>query len=238
MHKLLLSTALLAAIGSTPARATLQIAAQIGGGTFFCADNTSCDTNPALGTIEIADQTVGGLVVDGSVQESIHGVFPTLSTASLSITNSLATPVVITIAVSDTSFIPVTTRFVTSAGGEWVGPGGATANGSFFVDPANAQGATTPFTTPGTLIDTFSATSAPLTEAFSHNGSDVMTLGSPFSLTEQATFVLPPHEELLNRGQAIVGIAVPEPATWAMLAIGFMFMGWGTMTRKRLRDFY
>jgi hypothetical protein len=238
MRKVLLASAFLAAISATPASATLQIALQVGPDSFFCADNNpACDTDPVIGTIQVADRTVDGITVDGSVQTSIHGVeFPTLSTASLSITNTLATLVVATVAVSDTDYAAVATRFVSSAGGTWVGPGGATTTQGFFVDPNNAQGAATAFDTPGTLIDTFSAASSPLTESFSHNGSTIMTLTSPFSLTEQATFVLPPGEQLLNRGQALVGIVVPEPSTWAMLLIGLVAMAAPTVMRKRRRE--
>ena len=30
---------------------------------------------------------------------------------------------------------------------------------------------------------------------------------------------------------------VPEPRTWAMLAIGFGFMAWGASVRKKIRAF-
>ena len=35
-----------------------------------------------------------------------------------------------------------------------------------------------------------------------------------------------------------LGAPVPEPRTWVMLGLGFMFMAWGAATRKRLREFY
>lgn len=34
------------------------------------------------------------------------------------------------------------------------------------------------------------------------------------------------------------GPPIPEPSTWVMLSLGFMFMAWGAATRKRLREFY
>jgi hypothetical protein len=234
--KVLLALSAAALALASPAQATLQIALQVGGDSFFCADNTSCDTNPAVGTVQIADQVIDGIDVHGSIQASVHGAQPVLSTSSLSVTNTTGSALVATVAVSDTNFAPFTGNFATSANGEWIGVAGATANGGFFIDPANAQGAINAFSVPGSMIDSFSATSGALTLAFAHNGETFMALDSPFSMTEQAIFVLPAGEELLNRGQAIVGTAaVPEPSTWALLASGFGLVGLLGMKRRRNR---
>lgn len=228
--KVLLALSAAALALASPANATLQIALQVGPDAFFCADNTACDSNPATGTIQVADTVIDGIDVHGSIQASVHGVQPVLSTASLSVTNTTASTLVATVAVSDTGFSAFTGNFATSANGEWIGPAGASASGGFFIDAADAQGALNAFSIPGSRIDSFSATSGPLTEAFAHNGSAFLALMSPFSMTEQAIFVLPAGEELLNRGQAIVGTAVPEPSTWALLASGF-----GLLTLLRVR---
>ena len=36
--------------------------------------------------------------------------------------------------------------------------------------------------------------------------------------------------------QSMESTAIPEPSTWAMLALGFGFMAWGASTRKKVRD--
>lgn len=238
MNKVLVTAAILAAVGATPARATLQIAAQIGPDSFFCADNTSCDTNPAVGTIQLNDQVVDGIQVEGSIQVSDHGAFPSLNTSSLDLINTLATPVTATIAVSDNDFPAVAATFTTAGSGTWQGPGASSISMSWFVDALNRQGASTAFDVPGTLVDTFSNTSIGRTSAFSHNGNFVMVLGAPFSMSEQASLFLAPGEALINRGQAMVTSDVPEPATWSLVAVGFLFMAWGAMSRKRIKDFY
>lgn len=231
---LFMGVATAALLGAQPAHAVLQIALQVGPDSFLCVDNTACDTNPAVGTVQVGNTLVDGIEVNGSIQESIHGaVFPTLDTSSLSITNTLGATVIATVAVSDTDFKAVVARFVTSAGGVWVGPSGATTTQGWWIDAANDQGASNAFDTPGTEIDSFSAINTPLTEAFSHNGGTIMNLIAPFSLTEQATFTLPAGEELLNRGQAIVGIAAPEPSTWAMMGIGFGVMAFFGLRKRR-----
>lgn len=238
MKRLLLAGTLLAAIGATPAHATLQIALQVGPDAFFCADNSACDTNPDIGVIQILDQIIDGIQVNGSIQASNHGGFSSLNTSSLDVINTIATPVTATVAVSDTDFPAIAATFNTAGAGTWQGPGASSISMSWFVDAANAQGADNAFDTPGTLIDTFSNSSSGRTSAFSHNGSTIMMLTSPFSMTEQASIFLAPGEALINRGQAIVTSEVPEPATWLMMMLGFGFLAFGAAGRKRLHDIY
>lgn len=234
MRKLLLASTLLASIG--PANATLQIALQIGPDSFFCGDNQACDTNPAVGTIQVTDQIVDGIQVDGSVQESVHGLFPSLNTSSLDLTNTSASPVTAIVAVGDNDFSPTRAVFTSAGSGTWQGPGASSITMSWFVDPANAQGADTAFDTPGNLIDTFSNSSAGRTSAFSHNGSTILNLTSDFSMTEASTISLAPTEALINRGQSLVAGAVPEAPTWLMLGLGFMGLTFAASSaRKRVR---
>jgi len=132
--------------------------------------------------------------------------------------------------VGDTDYAATFIKAVASTAGTWQGPGGSSVSASWFIDPANAQGANTAFDTPGTLLDTFSNAATAQTSAFSHNSpGTIFDLTAPFSMTEQATIVLVPGENLVNRGQALVGVAVPEPSTWAMMLAGFAalaLMGW------------
>jgi hypothetical protein len=233
----LVGTLLGATLLSAPANATLQIALQVGPDAFFCADNTSCDTNPALGIVQVGNVVVDGIAVDGSIQASDHGPpFPSLNTSSLDIINTLATPIVATVAVSDTDFPSIAALFTAAGSGTWQGPSGSAITMGWFVDPANAQGADNAFDTPGVLLTTFSNASVGRTSAFSTNGSFIQTLAAPFSMTLQSTLTLSPGEALINRGQALVTSEVPETSTWAMIAIGFGFMAWGAATRKRMRD--
>lgn len=231
MFKSLLAGASLAALMIFPAHATLQIAAQIGPDSFFCADNTACDTNPAVGTIQLNDQIVDGIQVEGSIQVSDHGAFPSLNTSSLDLINTLGSTVTATIAVSDNNFPAVAAAFTTAGSGVWQGPGASTISMGWFIDAANAQGANTAFDTPGVQVDAFANSSIGRTSAFSHNGNLIMVLGAPFSMSEQATISLAAGEALINRGQAMVTSDVPETSTWMMVGLGFT--GLAALGRKK-----
>ena len=74
MKKILtLAAAAAALITASPAWATLQVALEIVPTTFTCVDNAACDLNPATGILELADQTVGGLTINGSLSASGKG---------------------------------------------------------------------------------------------------------------------------------------------------------------------
>ncbi len=223
---------------TSPAHAALQLAFDINGITFACVDNDpTCDTNPAIGVLQLANDTFAGVQVNGSIQVST-GTPATpgqdlLSTSSLSITNTNGVPITGSAAISDTSFSAPSLSWATSGSGVFVNAIGATTTLNWFVDPANDQGADSSTDTPGMLVDTFSHTATSLADSFSNDGAGLASLTAPFSLTEQFTLSLPAKAELLNRGQAIILTAVPEPSTWAMLALGFAGIGFVGVMRRR-----
>ena len=57
----------------------------------------------------------------------------------------------------------------------------------------------------------------------------------PFSMTEGAALALRADGSVTGFSQSMT-TGVPEPATWAMLAIGFGFMAWGVASRRKVRD--
>ena len=110
-----LAAAGLMAAASAPAHAVLQIAADVSGTTFFCADNTGCDLNPAIGVIQLANDTLNGVAVNGSIQLSTgtpaNPGQDLIDTSSLSIVNSSGATRVVTIAVGDTDFSAPVSEF-------------------------------------------------------------------------------------------------------------------------------
>jgi hypothetical protein len=224
LHKLLLATALTGAL-IAPASATLQIAANIGPDTFFCADGQACDSSGTSNLI-ITDNTIlDGILFSSSSASSASGATDFLNASNLLITNTNAVPVDITITVSNTNFTAPVSVFASADSGVWQGSALSTASMKWFIDSANAQGADNAFDTPGVLVDTDFATSAGPVFAFSRNNPLIASAqSSPFSMTEQLTLHLGAGESIVNRGQTIIGSAIPEPSTWAMLGLGTLFL--------------
>ena len=177
-----------------------------------------------------------------SSASSASGILNFLNASNLLITNTNLTAVDVTITVSNTGFTQPVANFSDASSGVWQGSGAGTATFKWFVDPTNAQGADTAFDVPGTLVDTDASSSGPTPVlSFAHNNPLIgFAVGTPFSMTEQVTLHLGPGESLVNRGQTIVGSAIPEPSTWAMLGLGFIAlaaMGVKRSRRERLATF-
>jgi hypothetical protein len=225
---------------SPPAGATLQIAINIGGTIVTCVDNAACDTNPSTGVLSLADQTINGVRLTGSSQTSVGtpanpNPLDILNTSSLQVQNLTGSTIHIEAAVGDTSFKAPVGSFNTSTSGVFQTAVGSTITTNFFDDPANAQGAGTPSSTPGTQIDTFSFTAALLADSFSHSNSGPINDLLPFSMTEHFVSDLTAGGLLVNRGQTEIKTpsGVSEPGTLALLGVGLIGTGFALRRRRR-----
>lgn len=230
MKAFALAAVLALAAGATPAHATLQIAIDIGGSIFTCADGDACDINSTPGVLQIGDTTLDGVELSGSIQQSIHGP-SVLSTSSLIIHNTLGAVRTGSAVISDTGFSGPVGAIALSGSGVWSLAGGSSTTNRWFADPLNGQGGGIGLLTPGTLLDTFSATALGRADSYSTSFVAPFLAAGPYSMTEQVDLTLVGGASLVNRGQTMT--AVPEASTWAMLVAGAGLLGLVAWRRRR-----
>jgi hypothetical protein len=218
-----LATAAVAAVAlASPAHARLQIALNSGGSTFTCFDGQlSCDQSGGANNLLLVNATVGGILVQIALTQSIHGAINELQLSSSSIINENGIPAVLKLLASDTDFVgPV--KAINNSGSltfnQNIGAPDSTL--SFFADAANVQGAD-PINIPGILLESVSGHAATDPDSFAGSLITPFDALGPYSMTEGATLALRGLGSVTGFNQSMESTAVPEPSTWAMLGLGF-----------------
>ena len=234
MNKLLMTTALLATFGATPAHARLQIAIAAGGTTFTCFDGQlSCDQSGGANNLLIVDQTVGGAFVQLALTQSQFGKPDELQLSTSNIENLTAVPITVTLTASDTSFTSPIKAINNSASLTFNSNVGAPDSTlTFFADTANGQGAPG---TPGTLLESVSGHAVTDPDSFSGSKITAFAADAPFSMSESASLVLRADGSITGFNQSMESVPVPEPGTWAMIGIGFGLLALVGAHRKTSR---
>lgn len=234
MRNLLLGATFLAAIGTTPAQAALQLSITDGANTFSCHDGQlSCDLSGGANNLLTVGTTLDGFFVQVTLAQSTFGSHNILQLSSSNIANNGSLPGTISFVASDTSFSAPVSSIEESASLTFnsdVGAGPSSV--SFFADPLNAQGAN-PLNTPGTLLDTVSGTPTTDPDSFSGSKLSLFAAGGPFSMTESASLNLIAGGSVTGFDQSMTSSSVPEPSTWAMLGLGFGVLALVGFNRSR-----
>ena len=240
MKNLLLAGTILAAVGASPAQARLQLSISDGATLFTCFDGQlGCDQSGGANNLLLVDATVGGAFVQIALGQSFFGSVNTLQLSSSNIENLTATPLTVTLLASDTGFTaPVTTINNSGSLTFNANVGAPDSTLKFWADAANVQGAN-PNNTPGTLLESVSGHATTDPDSFSGSLVSPFSALAPFSMTEGAALALRADGSVTGFSQSMqTSSVIPEPATWAMMIIGFLALAFGTATRKRLRELY
>ena len=224
MKNLLMTAAVLAAVGASPASARLQISISAGGATFTCFDGQlSCDQSGGANNLLIVDQTVGGAFVQLALTQSQFGAPDELQLSTSNIENLTAAPLTITLQASDTGYAFPVKAINNSASLTFNSNIGAPDSTlTFFADTLDGQGAPG---TPGTLLESVSGHAVTDPDSFSGSRITAFDANAPFSMSEQAVLSLRADGSITGFNQSMESTAVPEPATWVMLGLGFAALG-------------
>jgi hypothetical protein len=227
---------------TVPAHATLQFTVGIPGteSRFTCVDNDpTCDSNPVSGTLAIANMSVDGFVATDvlvqSAGNSDNPADPMLSYSVGAFTNNSGEELVASFAGGDTDYrgpLPLDLK----ANASWVDPGDSRITFGFFADANNVQGGNTPTDAPGMDLDDSQFEGSQGDRSFS---STVDLTGTGlYSLSDAGTLVLAAGATISGGQSTMLSSAtppVPEPSTWAMMALGFVGLGFAGYRRARLR---
>ena len=223
MKKILLTAALLAST-AIPAAARLQLTIDAGASSFSCFDGQlGCDLSGGANNLLLVNTTVGGAFVQLALAQSTFGPTNELQLSASNIVNNSGGPLTVRLLASDTGYSgPV--QFINNSGSLTFNTnvGAPPSTLQFFADVNDAQGAN-PNNAPGTLLESVSG--AATTDPDSFAGSRISpfnTIGL-YSMTETADLVLRSAGTITGFNQSMESVsgAIPEPSTWAMMALGF-----------------
>ena len=232
LKRFLVSAAALALMAGA-AQARLQLSIGVGASTFTCFDGQlSCDVSGGANNLLTIDQTIGGAFVQLTLAQSTFGPHNELQLSSSNIENMTGVPLTVTLLASDTGFAAPASFIVNSGSLTFnANVGAPDSTLAFWADVLDTQGAN-PSNTPGALLE--SVNGHALTDPDSFAGSRVAPFDAsdPFSMTEGASLVLRSGGSITGFNQAMES-GVPEPSTWAMIALGFGFLGFIGMRKSR-----
>lgn len=203
----------LAIAAATPANATITIAYSINGGTTITQLATDATTPGSAGFVGNADNYFFNV---GGTGAPITAPFDLL-TQSINIQSAAARSSSLIVYVTDSNLTTINGGTLMSSFTSNVLSQGTTARITSYYSPSNAL-----YT--GTQLQSFNYATIG-----GNMGLNNVTAAGPFSLTVRYDIAFGPNGNFNGTGNIT---AVPEPATWGMMIMGFGLLG-GVMRRRK-----
>jgi hypothetical protein len=221
MKKLLLTTALLGAVGLSPAWAantalTLWNDANPGG------SETAIGTDTAI----LSGSNLGGITIQTSGAARFISPNNSLTESNLFVTNTTGVVQILDIIAGANGYLGPSGAFNASAT-ILSGTGTIELTGNFYVDSANGLNGTNTGPVTGTQIGgTFDSGLLTGPFSFSSNSANVpFFVSGPYGMAESLQLTLQPGAFVGVQSISMDASPVPEPSTWAMLLGGFGLLG-------------
>ena len=233
MKKLLMTTALLAAVGASPAWAansalTIWNDSNPGGSVTATGTDTAVISSSSLNGITITSSGVDRATAPNGMTES-----------NFFVRNTTGSTQVLDILAGTNGFIGPSNLFNATATIE-LSSGTADLTGMFFVDNGNSLNGQNTGPVVGTQIGgAFNSGLLTGPFSFSSNSPDV-PFGSSnlYGMAEELQLTLGPHAFLGVQSISMNATnAVPEPSTWAMMLGGFGLLGIFGLRKRRVSRF-
>ena len=234
MKKLLLMTALLGAVGMSPAMAadsalTLWNDANPGGAVTAIGTTTAVLSGSSLSGITISTSGVSRATVPAN----------SMTESNLFITNTTGTVQTLDILAGTNGFFGPSNAFNASAT-ILIGTGSAELTGQFFVDQGNTLNGVNTGPVVGTQIGgTFDSGLLTGPFSFSSNSPNVpFSVNSLYGMAEELQLTLQPGAFVGVQSISMNAVnVVPEPGTWAMGIAGFGLLGILGLRKRRVPRF-